>query len=226
MVTVAVFLLVGFFVAVASVMCIDFKCFYRSEQYNMSCFVTKPTKWHVHPAKTQISLGIRLVRSVFAVRWWKLGPLATQWVHKEDWSDWVDAQADLSLCWAHMPFCWCCHEAAHYAFVGGIVHWWACMGKAWQTVAKLSTNFRVLPDSIISYYHFLADRNNAQRILFSEVLYLRKDGQTCTHFIKLGLHFRKNVYGVKGFFSTPVKVFLQLIIMNMLSPILCDRSSW
>ena len=24
------------------------------------------------------------------------------------WSDWVDAQADLSLCWAHMSFCWFC----------------------------------------------------------------------------------------------------------------------
>ena len=29
------------------------------------------------------------------------------------WSDWADAQADLSLRWAHMPFCWFCHEAAH-----------------------------------------------------------------------------------------------------------------
>ena len=29
------------------------------------------------------------------------------------WSDWADAQAHLSLCWAHMPFCWFCHEAAH-----------------------------------------------------------------------------------------------------------------
>ena len=26
------------------------------------------------------------------------------------WSDWADAQADLSLRWAHMPFCWFCHE--------------------------------------------------------------------------------------------------------------------
>ena len=24
------------------------------------------------------------------------------------WSAWADAQADLSLCWAHMPFCWLC----------------------------------------------------------------------------------------------------------------------
>ena len=29
------------------------------------------------------------------------------------WSDWADAQAVLSLCWAHIPFCWFCHETAH-----------------------------------------------------------------------------------------------------------------
>ena len=39
------------------------------EPYNfMSHLVKKTTKWHVHPAKTQISLGIRPVWSVFAVR--------------------------------------------------------------------------------------------------------------------------------------------------------------
>ena len=27
--------------------------------------------------------------------------------------DWADAQADLSLRWAHMPFCWFCHDVAH-----------------------------------------------------------------------------------------------------------------
>ena len=27
--------------------------------------------------------------------------------------DWADTQADLSLHWAHIPFCWFCHEAAH-----------------------------------------------------------------------------------------------------------------
>ena len=26
----------------------------------------------------------------------------------------LSAQADLSLRWAHMPFCWFCHEAVHY----------------------------------------------------------------------------------------------------------------
>ena len=36
--------------------------------------------------------------------WRKLGSLATQWAHSEDWSDWADAQADLSLHWAHTHF--------------------------------------------------------------------------------------------------------------------------
>ena len=49
---------------------------------------------------------------VFAVRMkktWVLSyPLSAQ---RRLWSDWADAQADLSLRWAH--FCWFCHEAAH-----------------------------------------------------------------------------------------------------------------
>ena len=47
--------------------------------------MTKPTKWHMRPAKTQLSLGIRPVwseSSLFA--WRKFGSLATHWVHSED----------------------------------------------------------------------------------------------------------------------------------------------
>ena len=67
----------------------------------------------LHPAKTQISLGICQVWSVSSLSAWrKLGSLATHWAHSEDWSDWADAQADLSLCWEHMPFCWFCHVVA------------------------------------------------------------------------------------------------------------------
>ena len=39
----------------------------KTRKYNMSQSTTKPTKWHVRPANTQIILGIRLVWSVFAV---------------------------------------------------------------------------------------------------------------------------------------------------------------
>ena len=62
----------------------------------------KTNKVSVRPAKTQISLGIRPVWSESSLSpWRKLGSLATHWAHSKDWSDWADAQADLSLCWAH-----------------------------------------------------------------------------------------------------------------------------
>ena len=59
--------------------------------------------------RRQISLGIRPVWSVFAVRMkkhWALNYLlSAQW---RLWSDRADAQADLSLRWAHLSFCWFC----------------------------------------------------------------------------------------------------------------------
>ena len=61
---------------------------------NMNRSMTKLTKWHVRPAKTQISLGIRQVWSESSLSAWrKLGSLATHWEQREDWSDWADAQA-------------------------------------------------------------------------------------------------------------------------------------
>ena len=48
----------------------------------MSRLMTKPAKWHVRPAKTQVSLGIRPVSSESSLfAWRKLGSLAT---HSED----------------------------------------------------------------------------------------------------------------------------------------------
>ena len=77
------------------------------DYHQLGHLMIKPTKWHVRPAKTQISLGIRPV--------WSESWLCAQWVAKdlsflcvdsEDWSDWADAQADLSLRWGLMPFCY------------------------------------------------------------------------------------------------------------------------
>ena len=67
----------------------------------------KTNKLRVCPAKTRISLISPLSA------WRKLGSLATHWAHSEDWSDMADAQADLSLHWAHNSFCLFCHVAAH-----------------------------------------------------------------------------------------------------------------
>ena len=74
-----------------------------------SCLMTKPTKWPLRRANTQISLI-----SVFAVRkkkhWVLSYPLSAM---RRLWSDWADAQADLSLCWAHRSFYWFCHEQSN-----------------------------------------------------------------------------------------------------------------
>ena len=70
------------------------------KKHHISRLVTKPTKWHVHPVKTQISLGIRPVWSESSLSAWrKLGSLATRWAHSED-SD----QPGRSLRWAHSHF--------------------------------------------------------------------------------------------------------------------------
>ena len=65
----------------------------------------KTNKMTMHPVKTRISLGIRPAWSVYAVRMkktWVLSyPMSAQ---QRLWSDWVDAQADLSLHWAHSHF--------------------------------------------------------------------------------------------------------------------------
>ena len=50
----------------------------------MSRLMTKPTKWHVRPAKSQINLGIRPVWSVFTVHMKQAWVLSSHWVHSKD----------------------------------------------------------------------------------------------------------------------------------------------
>ena len=70
----------------------------RLKVINLFHFLTKPTKWHVRTAMTQIRLGISPV--------WSESSLCAQRIAKdpnflhadsEDWSDWADARADPSL---------------------------------------------------------------------------------------------------------------------------------
>ena len=80
---------------------------------------------------------------VFAVRMktaWVLSyPLSAQ---RRLWSDWADAQADLSLRWAYRSFCWFCHEAAHLfrRFIVMLVVGIKCMFR--QTYASKSSGDR------------------------------------------------------------------------------------
>ena len=72
----------------------------------MSRNVTKQRKWHGCPAKILISFLIRFF----------LSTLCIVHVDGKDWSDCMDVQADLSLCWAHLSFCRFCHALAHIIF--------------------------------------------------------------------------------------------------------------
>ena len=82
----------------------------------MSRFMTKLTKRHVHPAKTQISLGICPVWSESLLSAWrKLGSLATHWAHSRLISlDGCPGWSESSL--GAESFRWFCHEAAVLSF--------------------------------------------------------------------------------------------------------------
>ena len=76
----------------------------------------KTNKVTVRPAKTQISLGIRPVWSVFTVRMKKPWSLDTHGAHSEDF-DQSGRMPRLIGVFADMPFYWFCHDAAHLSFV-------------------------------------------------------------------------------------------------------------
>ena len=71
----------------------------------MSCDMTKLTKWVCTQQRLRSAWASAQSDRVFTVRMKKMGvlsyPLSSQ---RRLWSDWVDAQADLSLCWAHSHF--------------------------------------------------------------------------------------------------------------------------
>ena len=79
----------------------------------------KNNKMTVGPEKTDQPRHSPSLISVFAVRMkkaWVLSyPSSTQ---RRLWSDWADAQVDLSLLGAQ-SFCWFCHEVAHMKIIVG-----------------------------------------------------------------------------------------------------------
>ena len=83
-------------------------------------------KWPVRPAKTQLSLGIRPVWSESSLGAWRnLGALASHLAHSEDSDQSGRMPRLISLCWAHMSFCWFCHAAAQIILWELLVLWWA-----------------------------------------------------------------------------------------------------
>ena len=105
---------------------------------------------------------------VFAVRmkktWVLIYPLSAQ---RRLWSDWADAEADMSLCWAHMPFCWLCHEAAQF--------WKRCSTKRQPTETEL---WPVVVDNLFhhatSFYFILLSLDPVTRRVVAEfpVIYM------------------------------------------------------
>ena len=81
----------------------------RDKTNKMACAPSEDSDQPGHPPS--------LIR-VFAVRMkkaWTLScPLSAQ---RRLWSDWADAQADLSLRWAHSHNVGFCHEAAHFIYL-------------------------------------------------------------------------------------------------------------
>ena len=64
-----------------------------------------------------------------------LGPLLHIERKRRLWSDWADAQADLSLRWAHMLFYWFCRMHAYISpnrEISGQSVIWACPIRIWQ----------------------------------------------------------------------------------------------
>ena len=88
-------------------------------------------KWHVHPAKTQISLGICPDWSESSLSAWrKHWSLATLWAHSEDWSD-----------WAHILLVLSC---------GGSNHNWIV---TWQNLCeKQRCKQPLYPHSLVSFF--------------------------------------------------------------------------
>ena len=76
--------------------------------------MTKQTKWPMCRAKTQIIwISAKSDQSLLPA-WRNYLSMASHRAHSEDWSDWVNAQVDLSLRWAHKSFCVFSQLAANF----------------------------------------------------------------------------------------------------------------
>ena len=98
-------------------------------------------------ASDQISL-IRGFAVHMKKHWVFIYPLSA---HQRLWSNWADAQADLSLHWAHMSFCWFCHVAAQIIRDLSILRFFAyrlpCTAHQWSQIFGSLSEFSSWPIS-------------------------------------------------------------------------------
>ena len=129
----------------------------------LSCLMTKPTKWHVRPAKTQISLS-------------QLSSCG----QRRLWIDYVDAQADLNLRWAHMPF-------LLVLLWGGSIIWWC------KSLSHMIQNF-ILQWHMNRLYNVIFDHKpddfNLQMTHFHSVVVI--------HIVSFKLHYFASKVSIVG----------------------------
>ena len=105
----------------------------------------KPNKMACAPSEDSDQPGhppsLIRVSSVRSMGSW--GPKLSSCGQRRCWSDWMDAQADLSLRWAHMPFCWFCHVAAQLLQMSCRVGAWKKPTKWPVYPAKTRTNLDI-----------------------------------------------------------------------------------
>ena len=110
---------------------------------NMSRLVTKPTKWLC----TQRRLGSAWASAQSDQQ----SSLCAQWVAKDPSFLHADSEeTDLSLGWAHMPFCWFCHEASHMVWIANTINvldpkssfYILACGRSWVRSSGPATFFR------------------------------------------------------------------------------------
>ena len=77
--------------------------------------MTKPTKWLCGQRRCKSAWAF--ARSDHSLQCALIKESSFLHADSDDWSNSKDAQADLSLHWAHKPFCWFCHEGARIWYV-------------------------------------------------------------------------------------------------------------
>ena len=80
---------------------------FQYETNKMICAPSEDSDQPGHPPSLIRVCAVRLKQN-----WLLSYPLSAQ---RRLWSDWADAQADLSLRWAQRSICWFCHEVAQNA---------------------------------------------------------------------------------------------------------------
>ena len=78
---------------------------------------------------------------VFAVHFMRIQDPMLPHADSKDWSDWADAQADLSLRWAHRSFCCFWHASAYFG-VWLLLYWW--LKRRNNFVQMILTHIRLL----------------------------------------------------------------------------------